>query len=229
MRLVFLGMRHPNADVPEMRMAVEARRLADELGLTGVHVFFNEEWVPYDDRQNYLLDADVAVTTHLHHVETDFSFRTRVLDYLWAGLPTVATNGDSLADLIEREGLGRDGAARATSTPSTRRCSGCWRTRRSRPTAGPTSPRCGRGSRGRSALRPVVEFCRRPVRSPDLASGYIDSGGFVAEEHGRESAWVRYKRAVLNLVREGEWGVMASSAVRVGRRLARRALPRSGS
>ena len=33
-RLVFLGMRHPNPDIPEMRMAVEARRLADELGLT---------------------------------------------------------------------------------------------------------------------------------------------------------------------------------------------------
>ena len=87
-------------------MAVEARRLADELGLTGVHVFFNEEWVPYDQRQNFLLDADVAVTTHFHHVETDFSFRTRVLDYLWATLPTVTTNGDSLADLIERRGLG---------------------------------------------------------------------------------------------------------------------------
>ncbi|MGZ4695350.1 MAG: glycosyltransferase, partial [Acidimicrobiales bacterium] len=105
-RLVFLGMRHPNPDIPEMRMAVEARRLSDDLGLTGVHVFFNEEWVPYDHRQNFLLDADVAVTTHFHHVETDYSFRTRVLDYLWATLPTVTTDGDSLADLIERKGLG---------------------------------------------------------------------------------------------------------------------------
>ncbi len=41
-------------------MAVDARRLADELGLTDKHVFFNEEWVAYDDRQNYLLDADVG-------------------------------------------------------------------------------------------------------------------------------------------------------------------------
>ncbi len=105
-RLVFLGMRHPNPDIPEMRMAVEARRLSDDLGLTGVHVFFNEEWVPYDHRQNFLLDADIAVTTHFHHVETDYSFRTRVLDYLWATLPTVTTDGDSLADLIERKGLG---------------------------------------------------------------------------------------------------------------------------
>ena len=71
---------------------------AEELGLTNEHVFFNEGWVDYDDRQNYLLDADVGVSTHLDHVETAFSFRTRILDYLWASLPTVATAGDSFAE-----------------------------------------------------------------------------------------------------------------------------------
>ena len=47
-RLFFLGLRHPNPNVPEMRMAVETRRLAEELGLVGSHVFFNEGWVEYD-------------------------------------------------------------------------------------------------------------------------------------------------------------------------------------
>jgi hypothetical protein len=70
-------------------------------------VHFNEDWVPYDRRQDYLLESDVGVTTHHDHVETAFSFRTRVLDYLWAGLPVVATRGDSLAALVEDEGLGR--------------------------------------------------------------------------------------------------------------------------
>ncbi len=46
------------------------------------------------------------MSTHLHHVETDYSFRTRILDYFWASLPTVSTTGDALADLIERRGLG---------------------------------------------------------------------------------------------------------------------------
>jgi glycosyltransferase involved in cell wall biosynthesis len=40
-------------------------------------------------------------------VEARFSFRTRVLDYLWAGLPVACTSGDALADTVEREGLGR--------------------------------------------------------------------------------------------------------------------------
>jgi hypothetical protein len=42
----------------------------------------------------------------MSHIETTFSFRTRILDYLWAGLPMVVTEGDSFADLIKTEGLG---------------------------------------------------------------------------------------------------------------------------
>jgi hypothetical protein len=105
-RLFFLGMKHPNPDVPVMAMAWQTRQLADQLGLTGKQVFFNDGWVDYDDRHNYLLDADVGVSTHFDHLETTFSFRTRILDYLWAGLPVVATRGDSFATLIAAEDLG---------------------------------------------------------------------------------------------------------------------------
>ncbi|WP_295692218.1 glycosyltransferase [Lapillicoccus sp.] len=105
-RLVFLGMKHPNPGVPEMDMAHRTRALAADLGLEGTHVFFNEQWVAYDDRQNYLLDADLGVSCHFDHVETEFSFRTRILDYLWAGLPIVCTDGDAFGDLVERESLG---------------------------------------------------------------------------------------------------------------------------
>jgi glycosyltransferase involved in cell wall biosynthesis len=105
-RLLFLGMRHPNPDIPEMSMSHELRALSARLGLTDKHVFFNEAWVPYEARQNWLLDADCGVTTHFDHVEATFAFRTRVLDYLWAGLPIVTTDGDSFASLVRAEGLG---------------------------------------------------------------------------------------------------------------------------
>ncbi len=105
-RLVFMGMKHPNPDVPEMAMALRARERAAELGIEGTHVFFNETWVPYAERADVLLDADLGVSCHFDHVETDFSFRTRILDYIWAGLPIVCTEGDAFGDLVEREGLG---------------------------------------------------------------------------------------------------------------------------
>lgn len=105
-RLFFMGVKHPNPDVPEMAIVSQTRELASELGINGSHVFFNEQWVPLDDRHNYLLDADLGVSTHFNHVETTFSFRTRILDYLWAGLPIVSTEGDSFGDLVGRDGLG---------------------------------------------------------------------------------------------------------------------------
>jgi glycosyltransferase involved in cell wall biosynthesis len=138
-RLFFMGMRHPNPNVPAMRMAYETQRLAEDLGLVGTHVFFNEGWVDYDDRQNYLLESDIGVSTHLDHVETAFSFRTRILDYLWASLPIVATGGDSFAAIIEREGLGGH-RGRAALEPRARadaavlpRTAPCGRPRRSAP------------------------------------------------------------------------------------------------
>ncbi len=105
-RLFFQGTRHPHPGVPEMEIVARSRALAAELGVLNRAVFFNDSWVDYDDRQNYLLEADVGVSTHHDHIETTFSFRTRILDYLWAGLPMVVTEGDHFADLVEREGLG---------------------------------------------------------------------------------------------------------------------------
>ncbi len=105
-RLFFLGVAHPNPDVAALDMVARARDLSDQLGLTGTHVFFNETWVPFAQRVNYLGDADVGVSTHLEHLETAFSFRTRNLDYLWAGLPVVATEGDAFADILATSGAG---------------------------------------------------------------------------------------------------------------------------
>ena len=105
-RLFFMGTRHPDQQhVPEMKMAKEARRLSQELGLLDTHVFFND-WVPYHQRADCLLEADLGLSLHLDLVETRFSSRTRLLDYLWAGLPMVVTGGDPLADLVKGHGLG---------------------------------------------------------------------------------------------------------------------------
>lgn len=106
-RLYFMGMRHPNPGVPDMRIAWETKQLSEELGLTGRHVFFNSDWVPYATRANVLMDADVGVSTHFEHVETEFSFRTRILDYLWTDLPIVATRGDSFGNVLDSENIGR--------------------------------------------------------------------------------------------------------------------------
>jgi glycosyltransferase involved in cell wall biosynthesis len=106
LKLFFLATRHPNPDVPAMIMARTAIDLARDLGVLDRHVFFSEDWVPYQERADWLLEASAGLSTHRDHLETRFSFRTRILDYFWANLPVLCTTGDSLADLVETEGLG---------------------------------------------------------------------------------------------------------------------------
>jgi len=105
-RLFFQGTKHPHPGVPEMGIVAESRSLARDLGVLDTAVFFNASWVDYAERHNYLSEADAGVSTHFAHVETTFSFRTRILDYLWAGLPMVVTEGDHFAELIAAEELG---------------------------------------------------------------------------------------------------------------------------
>lgn len=105
-KLFFQGTKHPHPGVPEMEIVKQSRDLAAELDVVDKNVFFNTSWVDFDDRQNYLLEADLGVSTHHSHLETTFSFRTRILDYLWAGLPMVVTEGDHFADLIHERTLG---------------------------------------------------------------------------------------------------------------------------
>jgi glycosyltransferase involved in cell wall biosynthesis len=88
------------------RAETEARSLARELGALDRTVFFNDGWVPYEQRADWLLDASCAISTHARHVETRFAFRTRLLDCFWAGLPMVCTGGDELGERIEQDGLG---------------------------------------------------------------------------------------------------------------------------
>jgi glycosyltransferase involved in cell wall biosynthesis len=106
-KLYFLGVQHPNPETEEMGMDTEAVELAKKLGVFDQSVFFNFGWVPYEDRANFLLEADLGVSAQFDNIETRFAFRTRMLDYLWVGLPIVATRGDVLGELVGERNLGR--------------------------------------------------------------------------------------------------------------------------
>ena len=168
-RLYFMGLKHPNPGVPDMRVAWETKELADRLGLTGKHVFFNHGWVPYAERADYLLDADVGVSTHLEHVETQFSFRTRILDYLWASLPIVATQGDTFGELIREHGLGRVVPERDVDALAAALEEMLYDEEAAAAVRGRIAEQAERFTWSRT-LRPLVEFCRDPRRAADLAA-----------------------------------------------------------
>ena len=105
MKILFMGIKHPDPKLPEMKKCLDAIKLSKELGLYDKQVFFNE-WAPYEKRQALLLESDVGLSIHQERIETEFSYRTRVLDYIWAGLPVITTEGDSIAKMVKEENIG---------------------------------------------------------------------------------------------------------------------------
>jgi GT2 family glycosyltransferase len=180
-KLFFLGSAHPNPDVPKMRMAASAYQLADELGLLDTHVIFNPGWVDYERRADYLLEADVGVSTHYDHVETAYSYRTRILDYLWAGLPILATEGDSLSRLVSRHELGVTVPAEDVDAIA----DGLRRLRGDRD----FYEACATNVRAlapemtwEKALAPIAEFARRPRRAADVVPEGSGTSSFLAHQ-----------------------------------------------
>jgi glycosyltransferase involved in cell wall biosynthesis len=169
-KLVFPGTRHPNTAVREMPMLRDTVRLAEQLGLVDRHVFFGD-WVPYRTWPNYLLESDVGLSLHFDTLETRLAFRSRVLDYIWAGLPMVVTQGDAISNEIARFGLGEvigygkeDELAAALL----------------RLLEKPPSILDGRFEEARAGLTwekaaiPLIAFCRKPRLAADRVDGGKD-------------------------------------------------------
>jgi len=172
-KLFFVCKGHPSAELNDalpMTVYDRAVRLSKELGLYKQHVFFNEGWVPYNERANYLLEADIGVSTHFDYVENEFSFRTRLLDYIWTGLPMVVTGRDAAGEEIVRPyGLGHvvppgdvEALARAivdmVETPDLKE------------TYRPRFDRVREQLTWQKAVEPLVAFCRRSQRAADRRS-----------------------------------------------------------
>ncbi|HLX86899.1 MAG TPA: glycosyltransferase [Acidimicrobiales bacterium] len=216
LRVFFLGVRHPNPAVEPARTLTAARQLSDALELTGSHVFFNDSWVAYDDRQNYLLDADVGVSLHLEHLETAFSFRARVVDYLWAGLPIVCSAGDGFADLVAAEGLGvvvppRDPVAVADALH------GLLADPEHRRRVGERVAHVGDRFRWSAVLDPVIRFCDDPRRAADVPQWPTpdDDGATEVEDPVVAGWWAGAKRdlrTASRLARQGGAAAIARAA-----------------
>ncbi len=99
LRLVFLGAGHPSPAFQGQTASAQALASAEvQHQVEQGAVVFADEWVPYRERWSYLADSDLAVCAHFDSPETRMSFRTRFLDHLWAGLPTISTAGGVLTD-----------------------------------------------------------------------------------------------------------------------------------
>lgn len=184
-KLIFPGTRHPNPDVATMPTRLEeARQLAEVLGLIDTNVFFGD-WVAYADWPNVLMESDVALTLHLDSIETRLAFRSRVLEYIWAGLPVVATMGDATSDLLARYGLGIQVApddAHAVAAAIVALVDEA-------PTARAEAFAHARAELNwERAAAPLAAFCLAPRRAPDRA-GWLPTPNEVEQLQAEVAHW----------------------------------------
>jgi glycosyltransferase involved in cell wall biosynthesis len=92
--------RHPNAAQHGEGLAAKAERFVEERGFSAFVRF--EPWVPYGERVPFYDRFNAAILTFPSSLETDLAMRTRVLDYLWAGLPVITSPGRGTDELVER-------------------------------------------------------------------------------------------------------------------------------
>lgn len=165
-KLVFPGTRHPNPSMAEMPSHhAAARVLAEQEGLLDRHVFFGD-WVPYADWPAVLVESDVAISLHLDTIETRLAFRSRILEYLWAGLPVVATGGDVTGDLVAAYGVGEIVDVQDVSGVAT----ALLRLLDEAPAArAPGFDQARHELTWSRAAAPLIAFCQAPRRAPDRA------------------------------------------------------------
>ncbi len=183
-KLFFMGTKRSSQELVKRTAVEETIALSKELGLYERYVFFNE-WVPYDERQNYLIEADVGVSLHPDHVETRFSFRTRLLDYLWAGLPVVSTHGDVMGETLAAQNLAHlvapgdvNGVAQVILT--------LLANPNLRAEYAARAQKLAVRYHWQAVAQPLVEFCAAPYIAPDKA--YLRQRPFSAE---KPSSWWR--------------------------------------
>ncbi len=216
LRLVFLGTKHPSPDEPSTLVLRRAVEVAKGRKLLDRSVFFREGWVPYAERDRYLVDADIGVSTHLVHVETAYSFRTRMLDYLWAGLPIICTEGDEFAGIVARRGLG---AAVPQADPDA--LAAALRTLLTDPAA-MTAARAAVNAiapdyRWSRALARLVDYCAEPWAAADL----VGASRLAGQVHAHGAALRSQTQHVRAYVAANGWRRLAGRVSKeAGKRLA---------
>jgi glycosyltransferase involved in cell wall biosynthesis len=107
LKLLFLGTQYPGEG--KLGQGVRLRQTIEEakrLGMWDNGVYMHSEWLSQAEVTRYLQDADAAITTYFTNAETRFAHRTRFQDYIWARLPIICTEGDVLAEQVNKRGWG---------------------------------------------------------------------------------------------------------------------------
>jgi glycosyltransferase involved in cell wall biosynthesis len=99
-KFVFVGGKNPfNANPDLLRQYEYTVEFSNTHNLLNKSMYF-VEWVDFDERINWYKHADFAISINQPGEENVFSWRTRVMDYVWGELVTITNGGDPLSETL---------------------------------------------------------------------------------------------------------------------------------
>ena len=146
---------HPNPDLTPQGKTPEAMAYARRKKYDFVRF---EPWAAYDKRVGFYRRFAAAILTFPRSIETDLSMRTRIYDYLWAGLPIVTSSAPGTDEILDRYRAGA--IVRSESADDFARTILDVLARRVELVAG--TQRFAGDHQWSRTLQPLVEFCRAP-------------------------------------------------------------------
>lgn len=103
-KFVLVGGKNPYNQNPDfIKQYDNVRSKLEESGLLGSSVHM-VDWVDFDERIFWYKGADLVISINQDGNENEYSWRTRVMDYVWGELPVLTNGGDPLSELLIDQG-----------------------------------------------------------------------------------------------------------------------------
>lgn len=99
MEFHFIVTKHLRPSTTPQKKFKEFEEWSKKEGLLdkNIHII---DWMPYNERTKAYFSSSLSLCLYPESFETELSFRTRILDFLYGGLPVIALKGSQLEKLI---------------------------------------------------------------------------------------------------------------------------------
>ncbi len=98
-KLVIVGAKNPFNDHPDFVRPYN--ELIEHIKKTNAKDFvIIQDWIEFEKRADWYLDSDMVVVINKEGEENELSWRTRLVDFMWADLPLLTNGGDPLGDSL---------------------------------------------------------------------------------------------------------------------------------
>ncbi len=98
-KLIIVGAKNPFNNHPDFTRPYD--QLIEHIETTSSQDrVIVQDWVEFDKRADWYLDSDAVVVINKEGEENELSWRTRLVDFLWADLPLLTNGGDPLGEIL---------------------------------------------------------------------------------------------------------------------------------